>query len=108
MRDLEAQLAQLKAFQRDQALKLGDVVEEKEALEALRDELTVGWWLLPEQLYWVTACWAPTFQWSVMRHVSAEGRGSPLMAPADSHAPALPAHPPSCDAGPAQRVPGPV
>ncbi len=41
MRDLEAQLAQLKAFQREQALKLGAVAADKEALEARHAQLQV-------------------------------------------------------------------
>lgn len=41
MRDLETQLAQLKAFQRDQALKLGSVVAEKEALQLERQQVRV-------------------------------------------------------------------
>ena len=42
VRNLEIQLAQLKAFQRDQALKLNAVAVDKEALEIDNADLQVG------------------------------------------------------------------
>lgn len=39
VRDLETQLAQLKAYQREQAIKLGAMVADKEALQFERAQL---------------------------------------------------------------------
>lgn len=41
VRDLETQLSQLKAFQREQALKLSAVAADKEALEIDKGKLQV-------------------------------------------------------------------